>query len=77
MAAQKLAGSRLDAGITLLVVLISAAGLAAGTLVEAGTPSRLAAFLAAGVTTGGVWAAILGWYFLRERARRQVVPAVP
>jgi O-antigen/teichoic acid export membrane protein len=77
MAAQKLAGSRLDAGITLLVTLLSAAGLAAGALVEASTPSRLAAFLAAGVATGGAWAAILGWYFLRERARRLAVPAVP
>ncbi len=76
MAAQRLAGRRLDAGITLLVALISAAGLAAGALVEASTPSRLAAFLAAGVASGGAWAAILGWYFLRERARRLVVPAV-
>ena len=81
MAAQHLAGRRLDAGITLLVVVISGAGLAAGAVVEASTPSRLAAFLAAGVASGGAWAAILGWYFLRERARRQgraaVVPAVP
>ena len=76
MVAQRLAGSRLDAGTTLLIALISAAGLAAGALVEASSPSRLAAFLAAGAASGGAWAAILGWYFLRERARRLVAPAV-
>lgn len=72
VAVQRLPGLRLDSAVTALVVAIAAAGSGAGHLLGAGGQSRFAAFAGAAAVSGGAWAAILAWYFLRERARRPV-----
>jgi O-antigen/teichoic acid export membrane protein len=77
VAVVRMPGLRLDAGMTALVVATSVAGLLTGGLLDASTGSRLAAFVGAGLVSGGAWLAILGWYLLQERARRAagVAPA--
>lgn len=72
VALQRMPGLRLDAAVTGMVVAIAAAGSFAGSLVGAGGHSRFAEFVGAAAVSGGAWAAILGWYFLRARARRPV-----
>jgi len=80
VAVLRMPGFRLDAGVTALVVAIAAAGFGTSQLVSASshaTHAALAAFACAFAVSGGAWAAILGWYFLRERARRVLVVAPP
>jgi O-antigen/teichoic acid export membrane protein len=75
VAALKMRGLRLDAEITALVAIISAAGVVTGRLVEGSTHSALASFAGAAAVSGGAWAGILGWYLLRERSRRALAAA--
>jgi len=73
VAVLRMPGFRLDAGVTALVVAIAAAGFGTSVLVGAGARSALSAFAGAFAVSGGAWALILGWYFLRERAMRTAV----
>lgn len=74
VAVLRLPGFRLDLGMTALVVVTAAAGHGAAGLVGAGPHGTLAGFAAAAAVSGGLWVGILGWFLLRERARRRLGP---
>ncbi len=71
----RMPGFRLDLGMSALVVVTSVAGVGAGRLLEGGARSTLAGFAGATMVAGSLWAAILAWYLLRERATRPGVVA--
>ncbi len=74
----RMPGLRLDASVTALVVAISAAGSIGGGLLGRAAHSSVAGFGGAAAVAGGLWAAILAGYLLRERGRRGLAgPAVP